>query len=121
MVEETASTARETISVQELIESPDPLPLVAPFVLGTPCITPNGEQGSIVSDSLILEGPDGRGGTRQFIASYWQEAGLHLRRGASLCPQSTLEVRVGSNTQRFHAGELRIVTRRDLIVRRGEH
>lgn len=116
MVDETASTAEQTVSVQELIQMAPPLPLVSPFVSGTPCVTPDGEHGVVVSASLILEGPDSRGGTRQYIASYWEEAGLHVRRGASLCADSNLTVRVGGRTRKFHAGELRIVTRRDLVV-----
>ncbi len=115
MVDETASTLRETMTVQELIEGTGPVPLVAPFVSGTPCVAPDGQEGHIVSESLILEGPDGRDGTRQFIASYWQEARLHVSRGAHLCSESTLQVRAGHKTRRLHAGEIRIVTRRDLV------
>lgn len=114
MVEDLKSAAQDTLSVQELLEDPNPLPLIAPFVSGTPCVTPDGERGTIVSDTLILEGPDGRGGTRKFIASYWQEARLQLSRGATLCAESTLRVRVQGKVRRFHAGEVRIVVRRDL-------
>ncbi len=116
MVEETASATPQTMSVEELIGAATPLPLVAPFVSGTPCVTPDGHHGHIVSDSLILEGPDGRGGTRKFIASYWQEARLHVSRGAKLCTESTIQVRVGGKVRRFHAGDLKIVTRHELVV-----
>lgn len=110
----TKNTPQNSLGIQELLEHAGPLPLVAPFVSGTPCITPDGEPGSIVSDTMILEGPDGLGGTRKFIASYWQEAKLHASRGAALCGESTLRVRSRDRIRRFHAGELRIAIRRDL-------
>ncbi|MGE5619142.1 MAG: hypothetical protein ACM3US_07780 [Sphingomonadaceae bacterium] len=116
MVEEVKSAVENTLSVQELLAEPSPLPLVSPFVSGTPCVTPEGESGTVVSDTLILEGPDGRGGTRQFVASYWDEARLHVGRGANLCAESTLRVRVQGKIRRFHAGEVRVVVRRDLAV-----
>lgn len=108
------NTVQNLLGVQELLEHADPLPLVAPFVSGTPCVTPDDEQGVIVSDTMILEGPDGTGGKRKYIASYWQEAKLHASRGATLCSESTLRVRSRDRIKRFHAGELRIVIRRDL-------
>lgn len=110
----TENTLQDLLGVQELLEHPDPLPLVAPFISGTPCVTPDGEPGCIVSDTMILEGPDGTGGTRKYIASYWQEAKLHASRGATLCSESTLRVRSRDRIRRFHAGELRIAIRRDL-------
>ncbi len=115
MIENAESTAPETLSVQELLEDKRPLPLIAPFVSGTPCVTPDGERGTVVSDTMILEGPDGRGGSRKFIASYWQEARTHVSRGATLCSESTLRVRSKDRIRRFHAGELRIVVRPDLL------
>lgn len=114
MIEDLKSTSPDSLSVQELLEWTEALPLVAPFVSGTPCVTPDGEQGNVVSDTLILEGPDGRGGTRKFIASYWQEARLHVSRGGTLCAESTLRVRSRDRIRRFHAGEIRVIIRRDL-------
>lgn len=114
MIENVKSTCQESVSIQELLEDAKPLPLVAPFVSGTPCVTPDGEQGTIVSDTLILEGEDGKGGTRKFIASYWQEAKLHANRGAKLGAESSLRVRSVDRIRRFHAGEIRIIVRRDL-------
>ena len=120
MVQKTEAAAENTfqnsLSVQELLEHAEPLPLVAPFISGTPCVTPDGEQGIIVSDTMILEGPDGSGGIRKYIASYWQEAKLHISRGAALCSESTLRVRSRDRIRRFHAGEIRIIVRRDLIA-----
>ncbi len=116
MVENVKSAPQDTLSIQELLEDPNPLPLVAPFVSGTPCVTPDGEPGTIVSDTLILEGPSGRGGTRRLIASDWQEARLHVRRGATLCSESSLRIRSQGRIRRFHAGEVRIAVRRDLAI-----
>jgi len=116
MVEDVKQTSRETLSVQELLEDSGPLPLVAPFVSGTPCLTPEGDQGTIESATLILEGPNGRGGTRRYIASHWEEARLQAKRGATLCAESTVRVRSQGRIRRFHAGEIRIIIRRDLAV-----
>ncbi len=115
MVEDVKSTSLDTLSVKELLEDKNPLPLIAPFVSGTPCLTPDGEQGSVVSDTLILERTDEQGNTRKFIASYWEEARLQVSRGAILGAESTLRVRSQGRIRRFHAGELRIVVRRDLM------
>jgi len=103
-----------TIGINELLVDPNPLPLIAPFISGTPVITPDGEAGNVVSDTMILEGSDGKGGSRKYIASYWQEARMHVARGANLCDESTLRVRSKGRIRRFPAGDLRVVARPDL-------
>jgi len=103
-----------TMEIKELLKDTNPLPLVAPFISGTPVVTPDGETGTVVSDTLILEGADGGGGGRKYIASYWQEARMHVARGAAFCDESTLRVRSKGKIRRFHAKDLRVVARPEL-------
>ena len=61
------NTVQNLLGVQELLEHTDPLPLVAPFVSGTPCVTPM-MAGVIVSDTMILEARwDGWKRTHSFL------------------------------------------------------
>ena len=111
MAEESKTAADNTATIEELLDDQLPIPLIAPFVSGTPCLTPDGEVGTIVSDAIILEAPADQGG-RKFIASYWDEARLHAHRGAKVADDSSLRVRSRGRIRRFPAKDVRIVVRR---------
>ena len=106
-----ADATKETVTLQQLLESEGRLPLVTPFVSGTPVILPDGSAGTVESNELVLTSPEGR----QRVASYWPEARTHVKRGAVLAADSMLKVRTGAEVRAFHAGELRIVVRKDLL------